>query len=128
MALLDRVVRETRRELAPMEGLIGCVQGRERGGRRRLVVIATDQRVFLVGPRRGNPVRLEYPAIEQVSIEAGDNGDVLTITMSNGDAHEVDRITDQPALELLVDLISTRSTADPLPQERPPKVRIIDVD
>ncbi|MDX1658115.1 MAG: hypothetical protein R3343_04785 [Nitriliruptorales bacterium] len=128
MTLLDRVVRETRRELAPMEGLIGCVQGREHGGRRRLVVIATDQRVFLVGPRRGNPVRLEYPDIEQISIEPGDDGDVLAITMADGDTHQVDRITDQPALELLVDLVSTRSAADPLPQERPPKVRIIHAD
>ena len=125
MSLLDRVVRETRRELAPMEGLIGCVQGRERGGRRRVVVIATDKRVFFVGPRRGNPVELAYPDIEQVVSRSEDSGDVLTVTTTDGAAHEVDRIGDRSSLELLVDLVTTRSQADPLPEDRPPKVRII---
>ena len=125
MALLDRVVRETRRELAPMEGLIGCVQGRERGGRRRVVVIATDKRVFFVGARRGDPVKLAYPDIDQVVCGSEDDGDVLTVTTTDGTTHQVDRIDDRSSLELLVDLVRTRSQADPIPQDGPPKVRII---
>ena len=124
MSLLDRVVRETRRELAPMEGLIGCVQGREGGGRRRVVVIATDKRVLIVAPRRGAPVQVDYADIDVVTYHEGDEGLVLHIEAS-GTTHEVDHVADRSALDLLVQLVATRSAAQPLPQETPPKVRII---
>lgn len=125
MSLLDRVVRDTRRELAPMEGLIGCVQGYELGGRRRLVVVATDRRVFLVAPRRGTPVRLDYADIDDVSMASDDGGMILTITTADGSTHDVCRIEDTHALQLLVELVSARSSADPVPQERPVRVRVI---
>lgn len=127
MSVLDRLVRETRRELDPMEGLVGCVEGREEGGRRRVVVIATDRRILMVMPRRDPPRRFDYDELSEVTRSDGPEGAGLRLVTTDGQAHAVDRITDPRALELLVELVTARCevAARARPTEPAPRVRII---
>lgn len=124
MSLIDRTIRSTRSELEPMEGLIGCVQGREAGGRRRLVAIATDRRVLVVAPRRSPRIVFDYEDITSVTSRLGSEGPTLRIEIE-ADALEVVHVTDERALNLFVQLVAARCASQPFPREAPQRVRII---
>lgn len=107
-----------------MEGLVGCIEGREAGGRRRVVVIATDRRVLLVMPRRTPTRRFDYAELREVVQLDGSPGPGLRLVTEDG-VHEIDRVGDQRALELLVELLTARCATPPTPRESAPRVRII---
>jgi hypothetical protein len=122
VAALGHAIRRARARLGPFEGLLGSVLGRERGGRRRVAIVATDRRVLLVSLRPEPPVELAYGDLSADLVV--DDGHAAVTLRTDEATHAVDRVGDVAAARLLVDLISQRTDVPDRPASRP-GVRIV---
>ncbi len=122
MGALARVVRRLRSDLGPSEGLLASVLGRERGGRRRVAIVATDRRLLLATLRPEPVTELGYAGLEAgLTVE---DGRARITLLADGTAHQVDRVGDVGSARLLVDQIRQRTDPRERP-EVPPRVRIV---
>ena len=81
MSRTDRVLRRTSHHLSRAEVLLGTAVGLEVDGRRRQVLLLTDQRVLRVGLRNHEPDELPLPGSRAVFDEAGG---ILTVSNAAG--------------------------------------------
>lgn len=131
MSALDRATRRMAHHFGPGESLVSAVLGVEhredgRPGRRRVVAVATEDRVLLATLRPERPVSLPYRDIMSAQINRNRHGAYLTIATRDG-SHRIDRIKDEGALELLVGMIRRRIGITRRPASRAARVRTIDL-
>jgi hypothetical protein len=81
MSRTDRVLRRTSHHLAAEEVLLGTAVGLEVDGRRRQVLLLTDQRVLRVGLRSEAPDELQLPGSRAAFDEVGG---ILTVSNAAG--------------------------------------------
>ncbi|MEX2420237.1 MAG: hypothetical protein WD670_00310 [Actinomycetota bacterium] len=120
----DRVIRRAMRHLGPAEGLMASLLGYEQDGRRRHIVLATDQRILIAPVRPAPPTELRYQQLESIEVVDG----ALVLTTRDGEQHTVERVTEDRRLDLMVALLRGRA-GEPSGHHRPapPKVRIVTV-
>jgi hypothetical protein len=113
MATIDRFVRRAQDRFDPFEGLVGAVLGRESGGRRRVAVIASDQRVLLITLRPEPPTEFAYPNLHvNVTISEGS----ASIHLKSPTVERVaERITDISGAQMLAEMIRRRADIDDAP-------------
>lgn len=100
----DREVRRASRHLDPEEVVLASVVGREADGRRRRVVLVTDQRVLISGTRGDEPMAW---SLDEASASFGLHGGLLTL---RNEAQEVAvRDIDEMAARSIVQLLTTRT-------------------
>lgn len=113
MARLDRFVRRAQGRFDPFEGLVGAVLGREKGGRRRVAVVASDHRIQLVTLRPEPAVEFSYPDLQvDVTISEGS----ASLHLRSPETEEVvERIEDVAGAQLLAEMIGRRAAVDKAP-------------
>lgn len=127
MGRVDRAVRRARRHLQTDEALLGTVMGsllgEDRKRSRPILLVATDRRVLLVPTRGANEAR-SIPLRDVEDFAVGAQG--LTLT-AGGDTLEVAKVEDRTSLSMVGELVLTRLSrlGDGVPQQIPPKVRIV---
>lgn len=110
---LDRFVRRAQDRFDPFEGLVGAVLGRERGGRRRVAVVASDHRVLLVTLRPEPAVEFAYTDLQvDVTISEGSAAIHLESPEVEG---VVERIADVTRAQFLAEMIGRRAACDETP-------------
>lgn len=101
---------------------MGSLVGYEQGGRRRRVVLATDRRIVIAPTRPAPPLEISYEELSDVS---GADG-TLALVAQDGERTLVERIADETALHLVVDLLRGHAGVPAGHHApRPPKVRIV---
>ena len=127
----DNAMRHVVQDLAPYEGLLSTVVGVEhregRPGRRRVVAVATDQRLLVASVRDpAHPQRVPYAQITQAAIESDEHGSHLVIQVRTGEPLHIDRLRDPAAGEVFVALVNARAGTPGRQADRPsPRVRLV---
>jgi hypothetical protein len=115
-----RAVRHARASLAPDEGIVAAVTGREADGRRRLLVLLTDRRLLVTSLRGGEPRVLDP---DRTRAELDPTGALLTLR--GEDDEVVVRDTDPHAAQQLGQLLAARRPRGVLRDTRPGTVRLV---
>jgi hypothetical protein len=104
---IGRFVRRARRFLEPGEYLVVSILGREGAGRRRVAIVATDQRLLLVTLRPEQPVEISYDGLD---VDFEEDGATAKLRLRNGnEVHEVVQIADIAGAEVFVPLVRERA-------------------
>lgn len=128
----DHTLRHLLAAMGPYEGLLATVVGvehRDGGpGRRRIVAVATDQRVLLAWVRdSANAERAPYAQVRDARLLTDEHGTHVVVTTRTGE-WRIDRIRDPGAGEIFVQLVNARAGRPVRPTERSSRIRLLDVN
>ena len=105
MTRSDRGVRRARRHLSADEVILASVTALEEEGRRRQVVVVTDQRVLVTGMR--GEASIEFPLEDSTCCYQRAGG---RLTLRAGEHEVVVREVDDLASRTIVELLGARAT------------------
>lgn len=122
----DHTLRHLMSDMAPYEGLLATVIGVEhregRPARRRVVAVATDQRVLLAMVRDpARPKRLPYAQILRAEILHDEHGTHVELVTRNDGTLRIDRLREPSAADIFAAMVNTRAgtpARQPAPSSR----------
>lgn len=122
----DHTLRHLMADMAPYEGLLATAIGVEhregRPARRRLVAVATDQRVLLAMVRDpARPKRLPYAQILRAEVHRDEHGTHLELVTRNDGTLRVDRLREPSSADIFATMVNTRAgtpARQPAPSSR----------
>jgi hypothetical protein len=112
--------------MAPYEGLLATIIGVEhrdgRPARRRVVAVATDQRVLLAMVRDpAHPQRLPYAQVLRAEVHRDEHGTHVELVTRNDGSMRVDRLRDSSSADIFAAMVNTRAgtpARQPAPSSR----------
>lgn len=126
----DYTRRALMSSLGPYEGILATVIGVEhtdRGpGRRRIVAVATDQRVLVAHVRDpAHPERIPYAQLRSAEVIHDADGAHLSLATRDGE-HRIDAVRDPDAAEIFAAMAQARAgVPGHARQPKPSRVRLL---
>jgi hypothetical protein len=126
----DQALRQLLNDMGPYEGLLASIVGVEdregRPGRRRVVALATDQRVLIARVRdAARPERLPYAQVMAAEVHHDEHGTHVDVSTRSGEQWRICRVRDATSAGIFTSLVNDRAGTPARPATRSSRVRIL---